>query len=84
MGPLLRDLYSGVFGTLTYTVEDSFQISQSEGMLVIVVHRYPSWVGLLVASLTWKLAWSLLVSGKIVLREEAFQFETSWSSVQNT
>lgn len=36
-----------------------------------MVHRCHSWVRLLVASFLWKLAWSLLLPWKLVLREEA-------------
>lgn len=39
-------------------------------LVVVVVHRRHSWVGLL-AFLFWKLTWYLLVCWKLVLREEA-------------
>lgn len=40
--------------------------------VITVIHRGHSWVGLLVASLLWKLAWYLLLLWKLVLKKEAF------------
>lgn len=42
-------------------------------LVIVVVHRCHSWVVLLVASLLWKLARSLLVPRKLVLREWSFR-----------
>lgn len=44
-------------------------------MLVVVIYRHHSWVGLyrLVVSLLLKLAWDLLAPCKLVLREGAFK-----------
>jgi hypothetical protein len=42
-------------------------------MVIIVVHRHHTRVGLLVASLLWKLSWHLLVARKLILIEEAFR-----------
>lgn len=43
-------------------------------LVVIVVHRHHSWVGLLVTLFLWKYAQNLLVSWKLVLREETFSW----------
>lgn len=43
------------------------------GLVIVSVHRHQSWVYLLVASLTWKLIWHLLASGKLIFREAVFR-----------
>lgn len=42
-------------------------------LVIVVVHSRHSGVGLLVAPFLWKLAWCLLVSWKVALREEKFR-----------
>lgn len=41
-------------------------------MVIVGVHRYPSWVRLLVVSFIWKLVWCFLVLWMLVLGEEHF------------
>lgn len=41
--------------------------------LLWFVHRFHSWIGLLIASLIWEIAWCVQVPLKLVLREETFR-----------
>lgn len=41
--------------------------------LLWFIKRYHSWIGLLVASLIWEIAWCVQVPLKLVLREETFR-----------
>lgn len=42
-------------------------------LVVVVISRCQSWVGLFIVSLLWRLAWHLLVPWKLVLRKSPFR-----------
>ena len=42
-------------------------------LVIVVVYRYYSWVGLVIASFPWELAWDFMILCKLDFREDAFR-----------
>ena len=72
--PLVEWVLSSVRELLVITKECVPLLNLYCALLVVdVVQRHHSWVGLLVAFLLWKTSWHLLVPWKLVLRKGAWK-----------